>query len=90
MAYVTVCDQSYCQARTVTEAFAIAADGDTIQVAPGIYDEAPMDLRGRNLRIIGDSTELPVLVANATGPMFSADPGSTLTLMYVVLARKDR
>lgn len=73
----TVASNGGAQFLDIAAAVAVAADGDLIWVAPGIY--GPVVIDGKSLTVLGHSGANGVFVANAAaGPPFAAPPPITI------------
>lgn len=73
---------------TITEAVAVAQDGDAVLVGPGTYTEAVLIERDIKLRGDGDRADI-VITAPRDGPRakLALGPGFTDTAAYAVLLR---
>jgi hypothetical protein len=70
---------------TINDAVAVAADGDTILIRPGIYDEA---IRiDKDINLIGDGPRETIVIDSLVGPLIDLD-GSNASLSGFTLDSK--
>jgi hypothetical protein len=68
---------------SLSAALALAADGDTVELAPGVYLEAGGMTLEKNVRIIGENRDLTVINGGGVYTVFTISAGAQVFMQHV-------